>query len=158
VSVPSAPRVRETRETSPKPRSRKSSHPGSKREKKTLIKSTTPVCAFPSPSSGLRSYNISSTRCSLCHTQNPANDISEDERSIGNRLAAAEEQNGDSNDTSGKTKSAETKAGEIDPTLPAKMHGNEPSRGAKIDKSIADDEEEIIRKMDEAKAQKKANK
>jgi len=86
-----------------------------------------------------------------------AND-SKDERSIGNRLAAAEEQNGNSNDTSGKIKSAETKAGEIDPTLPAKMHGNEPSRGAKIDKSIADDEEEIIRKMDEAKAQKKANK
>lgn len=80
---------------------------------------------------------------------------SEDERSIANRLAAAEDQN---DDTSGKTKSAETRAGEIDPTAPARMHGNEPSKGAKIDKSIADDEEEIIRKMDEAKAQKQANK
>lgn len=34
------------------------------------------------------------------------------------------------------------------------MHGNEPSRGAKIDKSIADEEAEIIRKMDEKKAAK----
>jgi hypothetical protein len=77
--------------------------------------------------------------------------FAEDERSIANRLAAASDQN---DDTSGKVKSAETKAGEIDPTAPARMHGNEPSRGAKIDKSIAEDEEEIIRKMDEKKAQK----
>ena len=72
----------------------------------------------------------------------------EDQRSIANRLAAAGPQN---DDGSGKTKSAETKAGEIDPTLPAKMHGNEPSRGAKIDKAIEDEEAEIIRKMDEKK-------
>ena len=75
----------------------------------------------------------------------------EDQRSIANRLAAAEDQNDDS---SGKKKSAETKAAEIDPTLPARMHGNEPSRGAKIDKKIEDEEAEIIRKMDEKKAQK----
>lgn len=80
-----------------------------------------------------------------------------DQRSIGNRLNAAEPQN-DPSDTSGKVKSAETKAGEIDPTLPAKMHGNEPSKGAKIDKSIEDDEAEMLRKKDEAKAQSKAAK
>jgi len=34
------------------------------------------------------------------------------------------------------------------------MHGNEPSRGAKIDKQIEDEEAEIIRKMDEKKNQK----
>jgi len=33
---------------------------------------------------------------------------------------------------------------------------NRPSRGAKKDKEIMDDEEEIIRKMDEAKEQSKA--
>ncbi|KEF55386.1 uncharacterized protein A1O9_08136 [Exophiala aquamarina CBS 119918] len=76
---------------------------------------------------------------------------SKDQRSIANRLAQASPQN---DDTSGKDKSDETKAGEIDPTLPAKMHGNEPSRGAKVDKNIADEEAEIIRKMDEKKAQK----
>ena len=76
--------------------------------------------------------------------------MSEDQRSIANRVAAAEPQN---DDTSGKDKSAETKAGEVDPTLPARMHGNEPSRGAKIDKKIEDEEAEIIRKMDEKKKQ-----
>jgi hypothetical protein len=34
------------------------------------------------------------------------------------------------------------------------MHGNEPSRGAKIDKAIADEEAEIIAKMDEKKKNK----
>lgn len=35
------------------------------------------------------------------------------------------------------------------------MHGNEPSKGAKIDKKIEDEEKELIAKMDEAKAGKK---
>lgn len=39
------------------------------------------------------------------------------------------------------------------PTAAAKAHGNEPSRGAKVDEKIVDEEAEIIRKMDEAKAQ-----
>lgn len=80
----------------------------------------------------------------------------EDERSIANRLAAAHDQN-DPADGSGKVKSAETIAGEHDPTLPAKMHGNEPSRGAKVDKKIDDEEAEIIRRMDESKAAKKGH-
>lgn len=78
----------------------------------------------------------------------------EDERSIANRLAAAKDQN-DPDDGSGKKKTEEQIAGEHDPTLPAKMHGNEPSRGAKIDKSIEDEEAEILRRMDESKAAKK---
>ncbi|POS75162.1 hypothetical protein DHEL01_v206448 [Diaporthe helianthi] len=81
---------------------------------------------------------------------------SKDERSIANRLAAAKDQN-DPEDGSGKKKTAEQIAGEQDPTLPAKMHGNEPSRGAKIDKSIEDEEAEILRRMDESKAAKKKN-
>ncbi|RVX66311.1 hypothetical protein B0A52_09742 [Exophiala mesophila] len=78
---------------------------------------------------------------------------SKDQRSIANRLAAADSTNDNS---SGKTKDAETKAGEIDPTLPARMHGNEPSRGAKIDKKIEDEEAELLRRKDEAKKQSKA--
>lgn len=77
----------------------------------------------------------------------------EDERSIANRLAAAKDQN-DPEDGSGKKKTEEQIAGAHDPTLPAKMHGNEPSRGAKIDKSIEDEEAEILRRMDESKAAK----
>jgi hypothetical protein len=78
----------------------------------------------------------------------------EDERSIANRLATAAPQN---DDTSSKNLDAESKAAQVDPTAPAKMHGNEPSRGAQIDKELMDEEAEIIRKMDEAKAQKKGN-
>jgi len=79
-----------------------------------------------------------------------AND-SKDQRSIANRLAASDTQNDSS---SGKAKSAETRAGEIDPTLPAKMHGNEPSRGAKIDKEIEDEEAALLAKKDAAKGGK----
>jgi hypothetical protein len=79
----------------------------------------------------------------------------EDERSIANRLAAAKPQN---DSTSGKDLSAEDKAAQEDPTAPAKMHGNEPSKGAKIDKSIADEEAELIAKKDAAKAQSKKDK
>ncbi|KAJ0123800.1 hypothetical protein J7T55_012270 [Diaporthe amygdali] len=81
---------------------------------------------------------------------------SKDERSIANRLAAADDQN-DPNEGSGKKKTEEQIAAEHDPTLPARMHGNEPSRGAKIDKKIEDEEAEIIKRMDESKAAKKKN-
>ena len=72
----------------------------------------------------------------------------EDERSIANRLAAADPVNDDS---SRKNKTEEQILGEEDPTLPAKLHGNEPSKGAKIDKQIQDEEAELIAKMDAKK-------
>lgn len=75
----------------------------------------------------------------------------EDERSIANRLAAAEPQN---DGTSGKDLSIEDKLAQEDPTAPAKLHGNKPSRGAEIDKEIADEEAEIIAKKDAAKKNK----
>ncbi|KAK7737357.1 hypothetical protein SLS53_006660 [Cytospora paraplurivora] len=78
---------------------------------------------------------------------------SKDERSIANRLAAAKDQN-DPSEGSGKDKTDEQIAGEQDATLPARMHGNEPSKGAKTDKRIEDEEAEIIRRMDERKAAK----
>ena len=37
-----------------------------------------------------------------------------------------------------------------DPTLPAKMHGNEPSRGAKIDAQIQAEEGEELRRKGKA--------
>jgi len=81
----------------------------------------------------------------------------EDERSIGNRLNAAKAQN-EGDDPKGKKLDDENELAKEDPTAPAKSHGNEPSKGAKIDKSIQDEEEEMIRKKDEAKAQSKAAK
>ncbi|RSM03188.1 hypothetical protein CEP52_007513 [Fusarium oligoseptatum] len=62
---------------------------------------------------------------------------SKDERSIANRLAAEEEPSDD----------IETQRLKKDPTLPARAHGNEPSRGAKIDAQLqAEEEEELKRK------------
>ncbi|KIY01875.1 uncharacterized protein Z520_02013 [Fonsecaea multimorphosa CBS 102226] len=79
----------------------------------------------------------------------------EDQRSIANRLAASGPQNTPSNasdnSSSGKPKSAETRAAEVDATAPARMHGNEPSRGAQIDKELQDEEAAILAKKDAAK-------
>ena len=75
----------------------------------------------------------------------------EDERSIANRLAAADPVN---DDASRKDKTIEQVLGEEDPTAPARMHGNEPSKGAQIDKEIQDEEAELIAKMDAKKAAK----
>ncbi|KAK3336681.1 hypothetical protein B0T19DRAFT_471719 [Cercophora scortea] len=69
---------------------------------------------------------------------------SKDQRSIANRLAAAESQT-DAGD------SRETALHKEDPTLPAKMHGNEPSRGAKIDAQIQAEEEELLKKKNAQK-------
>ncbi|OAL29560.1 hypothetical protein AYO22_01974 [Fonsecaea multimorphosa] len=80
---------------------------------------------------------------------------SKDQRSIANRLAASGPQNTPSNasdnSSSGKPKSAETRAAEVDATAPARMHGNEPSRGAQIDKELQDEEAAILAKKDAAK-------
>ncbi|KAI1843697.1 hypothetical protein JX265_008476 [Neoarthrinium moseri] len=70
-----------------------------------------------------------------------AND-SKDQRSIANRLAA-EERKSDEEDP-------QTKALKEDPTLAAKMHGNEPSKGAKIDAEIQQEEEEYLKRKGKA--------
>ncbi|KAG9231928.1 hypothetical protein BJ875DRAFT_497899 [Amylocarpus encephaloides] len=67
---------------------------------------------------------------------------SKDERSIGNKLERESKR-----EKEGEEDTAEVKASKEDPTLPAKMHGNEPSRGAKVDAQIqAEEEAELKRK------------
>jgi len=65
---------------------------------------------------------------------------SKDSRSIANRLAGAEhdEQKPD-------PRSKETRRVHEDATLPARAHGNEPSRGAKIDQQLREEEEDELR-------------
>lgn len=82
------------------------------------------------------------------------NVLTEDERSIANRLDAAESQNEPGE--SGKA-TAEDKLAQEDPTALARLHGNEPSKGAKIDAEILAEEEAELAKKDAKKAQKKAN-
>jgi len=81
---------------------------------------------------------------------------SKDERSIANRLANEERKGKDDEGTTStkKEKTEEQKLGEDDATAPARMHGNEPSKGAKVDKELQDEEAELIAKMDAKKKQK----
>lgn len=64
----------------------------------------------------------------------------EDQRSIANRLGAEERKD------EGHEDSLETRQTKQDPTLPAKAHGNKPSRGAEIDAEIQAEEEEMLSK------------
>lgn len=77
----------------------------------------------------------------------------EDERSIANRLELESKRT-----DADAPKTEEEAANKIDATLPAKLHGNEPSKGAKIDQQIREEEEEELRKKDEAKKQSKEDK
>ncbi|KAI0169809.1 hypothetical protein GGR52DRAFT_551683 [Hypoxylon sp. FL1284] len=65
---------------------------------------------------------------------------SKDERSIANRLDNEERKlNRKEQDD------PETSASKKDPTLPAKLHGNEPSKGAKVDADLRSEEEEYLK-------------
>ncbi|KAL7621158.1 hypothetical protein AAE478_008475 [Parahypoxylon ruwenzoriense] len=66
---------------------------------------------------------------------------SKDQRSIANRLGNEERKlNRKEQDD------PETSASKKDPTLPAKLHGNEPSKGAKVDADLQAEEEEYLRR------------
>ncbi|KAI9741447.1 MAG: hypothetical protein M1818_004253 [Claussenomyces sp. TS43310] len=70
-----------------------------------------------------------------------AND-SKDERTIANKLAREEKR-----EKEGEQDTEEVAALKKDPTAPAKLHGNEPSKGAKIDAELqAEEEAELKRK------------
>ncbi|KAL9625167.1 MAG: hypothetical protein Q9160_000568 [Pyrenula sp. 1 TL-2023] len=75
-----------------------------------------------------------------------AND-SKDERTIANKLAREEQRQKESDETG----SVEEALSKKDATLPAKAHGNEPSKGAKIDQELAEEEEEMLKKKDKKK-------
>ncbi|KAI4107671.1 MAG: hypothetical protein LQ339_002577 [Xanthoria mediterranea] len=69
-----------------------------------------------------------------------AND-SKDERSIANKLDREAKRENESEPIS-----KEARDSQADPTLPARKHGNEPSKGAKIDAEIQQEEEEMLKK------------
>lgn len=66
---------------------------------------------------------------------------SKDERTIANKLAREEMRSDDPG-----FKSAEHERLAKDATLPARAHGNEPSRGAKIDQQLREEEEAMLAK------------
>ncbi|KAI9821771.1 MAG: hypothetical protein M1827_002352 [Pycnora praestabilis] len=73
-----------------------------------------------------------------------AND-SKDERSIANKLAREEKRQNEP-----EAEAQEVTESKKDPTLPAKNHGNEPSKGAKIDAELQNEEEEYLKKKGKA--------
>ena len=66
---------------------------------------------------------------------------SKDERTIANKLAHEEQ-----HENEGGSKGEEAELFNKDATLPARVHGNEPSKGAKIDQQLREEEEEELRR------------
>jgi hypothetical protein len=69
----------------------------------------------------------------------------EDERSIANKLEREEKR-----ENEGEEKSLEDRQREQDATLPARAHGNEPSKGAKIDQELREEEEAELKRKGKA--------
>ncbi|KAL4867537.1 hypothetical protein BDV12DRAFT_171116 [Aspergillus spectabilis] len=69
---------------------------------------------------------------------------SKDQRSIANRLAAQSKEP-DSSHHHNRNIQPEAELSKQDPTKPAKLHGNAPSKGAKIDKELQEDDERRLR-------------
>ncbi|KAI4721633.1 hypothetical protein E4T48_02171 [Aureobasidium sp. EXF-10727] len=64
-----------------------------------------------------------------------ADNLLEDERTIANKLAREEKRENEPEEESLQTQQLKK-----DATLPAKSHGNEPSKGAKIDQELAEED------------------
>jgi len=67
--------------------------------------------------------------------------VTEDQRSIANRLAREEKRYKEPEE-----QDLEKIRADQDATLPAKAHGNKPSRGAEIDQELHEEEEQILKK------------
>jgi len=65
----------------------------------------------------------------------------EDQRSIANRLACEEKRR-----KKPEEQNLDKHRADQDATLPAKAHGNKPSRGAEVDQELREEEEQILRK------------
>ncbi|KAI9371825.1 hypothetical protein BJX61DRAFT_487233 [Aspergillus egyptiacus] len=68
---------------------------------------------------------------------------SKDQRSIGNRLAA--ETKGVGSEHHNRDIQPEAELSKKDSTKPAQLHGNEPSKGAKIDQELQEEDEQRLR-------------
>jgi len=69
--------------------------------------------------------------------------VIEDQRSIANRLAREEKRYKEP-----EAQDLNKTRADQDATLPAKAHGNKPSRGAEIDQELREEEEQILKKKE----------
>ncbi|KAK0671363.1 hypothetical protein QBC41DRAFT_55977 [Cercophora samala] len=89
-----------------------------------------------------KSSELGSDRFHEGVTNSHNNNDPKDSRSLVNRAAAERQDDGPED-------SVETALHKKDPTLPAKMHGNEPSRGAKIDAELQAEDEAMLKKKNQ---------
>ena len=75
-----------------------------------------------------------------------ANTSTEDERSIANKLEREEKREKEDD----ADLSLEDRQAKKDATLPARAHGNEPSKGAKIDQELREEEEAELKRKGKA--------
>ena len=81
----------------------------------------------------------------LLHPQSiNTNSIAEDERSIANKLERETKRDG------GEDESEQERLRKVDATAPARAHGNEPSKGAKIDQELREEEEAELKRKGKA--------
>ncbi|PYH73068.1 uncharacterized protein BO88DRAFT_485352 [Aspergillus vadensis CBS 113365] len=69
---------------------------------------------------------------------------SKDQRSIGNKLAS-QERKPESDHHHNFVQNPEAELSKQDPTKPAKVHGNQPSKGAQIDAELQAEDEQRLR-------------
>jgi hypothetical protein len=132
----------ETLVSTPRFRSRRR-RTGSTRAKITLTRPKTPVRSFHPLI--IQCYGALFQHHSVIHHATfscvGSNSFAEDERSIKNKLAREEKRENEKDDVS-----LDEQRRKQDATLPARAHGNEPSKGAKIDQEIREEEEEELRR------------
>ncbi|KAF1816905.1 hypothetical protein P152DRAFT_469418 [Eremomyces bilateralis CBS 781.70] len=92
-----------------------------------------------------RNYKNSEIRdAARYHEWKPNSNLKNDsnaERSISNRMAREDARKGEK-----APKDLDSERTQMNSTLPARAHGNEPSRGAQIDQSLREEEEDELRR------------
>lgn len=128
----------------------------------TVISSFHPAANVLQPSSPPTFFTHVFTRPSTPHTGNAHSDkpFEHAPEHAHDRIDGKDERShkvtiDDANRAQKLEKKAEEEKEKIKPTDIAKSHGNEPSKGAKKDEELENDDDEELRKKDMAKAQSK---
>jgi hypothetical protein len=131
--------------------SRRRRRTASTRARSTLTRPPTPVRSslpsillLPLASTILPSIPVP-PNTSPSHQDIPADSRTEDERSIKNKLEREEKREKEDEDIS-----EQEKLRRQDATAPARAHGNEPSKGAKIDQELREEEEAELKRKGKA--------
>jgi hypothetical protein len=132
------------------PLSRRRRRTGSTRARRTPTRPQTPVrlsfpVSLPLSHTYFGSKIPSHYTLSRLIKHGKANSLIEDERSIKNKLEREEKRENEDEEVS-----VQEQRRQQDATLPARAHGNEPSKGAKIDQELREEEEAELKRKGKA--------